>query len=173
MNSELKLSLLSSDHSQNSPQIPLSNDHAPQIPTKQKSGVADEEKGGLTSAQAEELYNTWGYNELPVIEIPLWWVFLEQFMGTMPYMLELAIIVSAAVQDWTDFGIILAMLICNGSLGFYEELKAAAALAELTNKMEKKDSDPPRRKCHSASYSFACSWGCCSSRGWNRGPGGR
>jgi len=100
--------------------------------------VNAEERAGLTTDQAEELYKQWGFNELPIIEIPLWWVFLEQYMGTMPYMLELAIIIAVAVGDYIDFGIILAMLICNGTLGFVEELKAAAALAELTNKMEKK-----------------------------------
>ena len=72
--------------------------------------VDPKEREGLTTEQCEELYKQWGYNELPVIEIPLWWVFLEQYMGTMPYMLELAIIIAGAVQDWIDFGIILAMV---------------------------------------------------------------
>ena len=54
----------------------------------------------------------------------------------MPYMLEVACIVSLAIGDYADFGIIFAMLLCNGCLGFYEELKAAHSLAELTNKME-------------------------------------
>ena len=73
--------------------------------------VASSDKNGLTSEQVENLYQQYGYNELPVIEIPLWYVFIQQFMGTMPYMLELAVIISAAVQDWTDFGIILAMVL--------------------------------------------------------------
>lgn len=68
------------------------------------------EREGLTTEQAEEAYKKWGFNELPTIEIPLWWVFLEQYMGTMPYMLELAIIIAGAVQDWIDFGIIIAMV---------------------------------------------------------------
>ena len=70
----------------------------------------EQERQGLTDAEAEAQYEIWGYNELPVVEIPLWWVFIQQFMGTMPYMLELAIIISAAVQDWADFGIIIAMV---------------------------------------------------------------
>lgn len=72
--------------------------------------VNPQEREGLTTEQAEEAYKKWGFNELPVIEIPLWWVFLEQYMGTMPYMLELAIIIAGAVQDWIDFGIIFAMV---------------------------------------------------------------
>ena len=54
----------------------------------------------------------------------------------MPIMLEVACIVALAIKDWADFGIIFCMLLCNGCLGFYEELKAAKSLAELTSKME-------------------------------------
>ena len=43
-----------------------------------------------------------------------------------------------AVQDYTDFAIIFAMLLCNGYLCFHEELKAKESLDELTNKMEQK-----------------------------------
>ena len=70
----------------------------------------EQERLGLTNAEAEEGYKTWGFNELPTIEIPLWWVFLKQFTGTMPYMMEVCIIVAGATQDWPDFGIIIAMV---------------------------------------------------------------
>ena len=56
----------------------------------------------------------------------------------MPYMLEIAAILALAVQDWIDFAIIAAILLCNGYLGFHEELKSKASLDELTNKMEQK-----------------------------------
>ena len=77
----------------------------------------EEERAGLTTDEVDKLYEKWGFNELPVVEIPLWKVFLMQYTGTMPYMLELAIIISAAVQDWPDFGIIIAMVSKN--LFFY------------------------------------------------------
>jgi hypothetical protein len=69
-----------------------------------------QEKSGLTTEQAEELYKKVGYNELPNVQISLWRVFLEQYMGTMPYTLELAVIIAAAVRDWIDFGIIIAIV---------------------------------------------------------------
>lgn len=93
---------------------------------------------GLTSAQVEALYNKYGYNELPSIVVPLWYIFLMQFTGTMPYMLELACVLSLAVSDWVDFAIIATMILCNGYLGFHEELKAKQSLEELTSKMEQK-----------------------------------
>ena len=110
------------------------------------------EREGLTTDEVEILYKRWGYNELPVIEISLWWVFFLQFTGTMQYILELAIVIAAAVQEWGVAGICLAMVCiyisipranilsffvihstlmqvaCNGYLSFIEELKAAAAL---------------------------------------------
>lgn len=86
------------------------------------------EREGLTTEKAEELIQKWGYNELPEITISVWWVFFLQFTGTMPYMLELAAIISIAVQDYADFGIITTMLICNGLIGFHEQMKAADSL---------------------------------------------
>ena len=96
------------------------------------------ERKGLSTAQAEELQRTGGFNELPVIEVSKLWIFFIQFTGTMPYMLWLACIISAACDDWPDLGIILTMLICNGCLGFREELECIHSLEELTKKMESK-----------------------------------
>lgn len=86
---------------------------------------------GLSSDQVEELYEKWGYNELPEVKVSLWWLLFVQFTGTMPYMLELACIVAVAVGDYPDFAIILGMLLANGFLGFTEQLKAAESLASL------------------------------------------
>jgi Ca2+-transporting ATPase len=72
------------------------------------------------------------------VEISLLWIFFIQFTGLMPYTLEICCILSLGVQDWEDFCIIAAILICNGLLGFTEELKAKASLDELTSKMEQK-----------------------------------
>lgn len=68
------------------------------------------ERQGLTTVQAEEAYKTFGYNELPLVEVPLWYVFLKQFLGVMPYTMEICVIVAAACQSWPDFGIIIAMV---------------------------------------------------------------
>lgn len=120
----------------------LDEDHLSAVTEQEESLVDDsaskDDLGGLTTAQVESLYEKYGYNELPTVEVPLWYIFLMQFTGTMPYMLELACILSLAVQDWVDFAIIFTMILCNGYLGFHEELKAKASLDELTSKMEQK-----------------------------------
>lgn len=97
-----------------------------------------EERLGLTTDRAEELLKEFGYNELPVPEISLLWMFFLQFTGTMPYMLEVAAIIAAATQDYASFAIIVAMLCANAAIGFKEKLEALKSLAELTSKMENK-----------------------------------
>ncbi len=89
------------------------------------------ERLGLTTAQAEQLYVEVGFNELPHVEVSLLWILFLQFTGLMPYMLEICCILALAVQDWIDFGIIAAIVLCNGYLGFTEELKAKASLVRF------------------------------------------
>eukprot|EP00931_Biecheleriopsis_adriatica_P032275 TRINITY_DN1884_c0_g1_i4.p1 TRINITY_DN1884_c0_g1~~TRINITY_DN1884_c0_g1_i4.p1 ORF type:complete len:1010 (+),score=253.09 TRINITY_DN1884_c0_g1_i4:47-3076(+) len=94
------------------------------------------ERNGLSTAEAEARILEYGPNEIPAIETPLWKIILGQFVGTMPIMLEVSCLISAAAGDWPDFFVILAMVLVNAALGFREEMKAKNALAELTNQME-------------------------------------
>jgi H+-transporting ATPase len=63
-------------------------------------------------------------------------LFLKQFLGFLPILIELAAIISIAVGDYPDFGIIMAMLIINACLGFHEEHKAKKSLDELSHQLE-------------------------------------
>jgi len=91
---------------------------------------------GLTDEQVKESLATFGKNEIVIPETPLWKLFLKQFIGFLPLLIELAAIVSIAVQDYADFGIILAMLFINACLGFHEEYKAKKSLDELSHQLE-------------------------------------
>ena len=103
------------------------------IHKKEKVNLAfdPKERQGLTNEDVEELYKKWGYTELPEVTISLWYLLGVQFTGTMPYMLELAALISICVQDYIDFAIILSMLLANAFLGFHEQLKAAESLVSL------------------------------------------
>ena len=59
----------------------ISNEHGVNSDVKNKAS----ERYGLTNQEADELRVEWGFNELPSIHIPLWWIFFVQFTGTMPY----------------------------------------------------------------------------------------
>ena len=90
---------------------------------------------GLKQADAERLLKENGLNEIPQYIEPLWVMIVKQFTGPMPVMIEIAFIISAAIQDWKDFAVIGALLITNASLGFHEEYKATKAMRELADSL--------------------------------------
>jgi len=103
-----------------------------------KYAISDSAAEGLTNAQAEAYQREHGYNEIIAPEVSKFWIFVGMFRGTMPYMLEVALVVAAIVEDWPDVAIIGLMLIANGLLGFKEEMECLEALAKLTETMESK-----------------------------------
>ena len=54
--------------------------------------------------------------------------FLTYFWGPIPWMIEVAVILSAIARHWPDFGIILLLLLANAVVGFWEEHQAGNAL---------------------------------------------
>ena len=53
---------------------------------------------GLSTAEVEQSLETWGRNEIEVDVTPLYVLFLRQFIGFMPFLIELAAIISLAAQ---------------------------------------------------------------------------
>jgi magnesium-transporting ATPase (P-type) len=94
----------------------------------QKTSVGDHGRSGLSSQEAEHLYEEVGFNELEHIEISAIRLFFMQFTGLMPNILEVAAILSLGVEDFVDFAIIFVILLSNASLGFHEEIKAKNSL---------------------------------------------
>ena len=90
---------------------------------------------GLSQSEAQARLSKYGYNELtekksnPVLK------FLTYFWGPIPWMIEVAAILSALVHHWEDFGIILALLMMNGAVGFWEEFQAGNAIDALKAKL--------------------------------------
>jgi H+-transporting ATPase len=99
-------------------------------------GWESDPNNGLTLEEVEKSLAVHGPNEIPVEITPLYVLFLRQYMGFMPFLIELAAIISLAVQDYVDFAIVAAMLLINGLLGFREEYHAKKSLDELANKIE-------------------------------------
>lgn len=98
--------------------------------------VATDPMKGLTTEEVDAALAKWGPNEIPVHETPLYMLFVHQFTGFLPFLIELAAIVALAVQDWIDFGIIAAILLINGILGFREEYHAKKSLDEVSNSID-------------------------------------
>ncbi len=93
--------------------------------------LATDPARGLSAEEARTRLATYGPNALEEKRQSQLVVLLGFFWGPMPWMIEAAAIMAAAVGDWGDFAIILAMLVFNSGLGFFEEHQASNALAAL------------------------------------------
>ncbi len=90
---------------------------------------------GLSTQEASDRLLRDGENQLPEESISPLKQFLSHFWGPIAWMIEAAAILSAVVGDWADFAIILALLIGNGVVGFWEEFQAGNAIAALKAKL--------------------------------------
>jgi len=86
---------------------------------------------GLSGAEAQHRLDTVGPNELPKEKQNPVLKFLSYFWGPIPWMIEVAAILSAGIGRWEDFGIITALLLANAGVGFWEEYRAEDAIAAL------------------------------------------
>jgi len=65
---------------------------------------------GLTQHEAQSRLEHYGYNELPETKVNPLLKFLSYFWGPIPWMIEVAAILSVVVGHWSDFGIILSLI---------------------------------------------------------------
>jgi H+-transporting ATPase len=91
----------------------------------------DSSEKGLTSDEAKTRMEKDGPNAIVAKEEPLWRKALAYFWGPIPWMIEAAAIISLARQDWPDFFVVTGLLIYNAAVGFWQDAKAASALAAL------------------------------------------
>ena len=90
---------------------------------------------GLTQAEARKRLIHYGPNEIEEKKINPFLKFLTYFWGPIPWMIEVAVILSGVVGHWPDFFIILLLLVTNAAIGFWEERQAGNAIAALKAKL--------------------------------------
>src|ERR1700727_2099825 len=86
---------------------------------------------GLTQTEAQKRLTQYGPNEIEEKKSNEFLKFLSYFWGPIAWMIEAALILSAAARHWPDFGIILLLLLANALVGFWEEHQAGNAIAAL------------------------------------------
>jgi H+-transporting ATPase len=96
-----------------------------------KAGVVQ----GLSSAEAARRLADVGPNEIAEQQRSTVLELLVHFWGPIPWMIEAAVVLTAAVGRWADFGIILVLLLMNGLIGFWEEHQAGNAIAALKSRL--------------------------------------
>ena len=90
---------------------------------------------GLSSSEAEKRLQQYGTNEIQEKKANPLKKFLGYFWGPIPFMIEAAVIMSAIIQRWPDFGIILTLLMVNAVVGFWQEHKAGNAIELLKQRL--------------------------------------
>jgi H+-transporting ATPase len=86
---------------------------------------------GLTQAEAEKRLTQYGPNEIEDKKTNPFLKFLSYFWGPIPWMIEVAVVLSGVVRHWPDFCIILLLLVANATIGFWEERQAGDAIDAL------------------------------------------
>lgn len=89
-------------------------------------------KNGLSESEAKNRLLQFGTNELQEAERPnAFLVFLEQFKDFMVVVLLAATLISGLLGEYIDAVAIIAIVIINGVLGFFQERKAERSLQAL------------------------------------------
>ncbi len=96
--------------------------------------LASSEKG-LSTAEAKARKERFGPNEIIEKKVNPFKKFLGYFWGPIPIMIMVAVVLSAIIGHWEDFFIILALLITNAIVGFYQESRAGNAIELLKQRL--------------------------------------
>jgi H+-transporting ATPase len=90
---------------------------------------------GLSQAEAQKRLTQYGPNEIEENKTNLFLKLISYFWGPIPWMIEIAAILSGVVRHWPDFFIILLLLVANAVVGFWEEHEAGNAIEALKSKL--------------------------------------
>lgn len=108
---------------------------------------------GLKADDVEKRRKKSGWNELTAEKENMYLAFLSYFQGPILYgacqsnsitnprivtdniylfpVMEMAAVLAAGLRDWIDFGVIIAILMLNATVGWYQEKRAADVVASL------------------------------------------
>jgi H+-transporting ATPase len=92
-------------------------------------------KIGLKSQEVASRLTTYGENSLENKKESIFKKLLAFFWGPIPWMIEIAAILSAILGNWSDLTVIILMLVINAALGFFQEFKAGNAIEALKEKL--------------------------------------
>jgi H+-transporting ATPase len=90
---------------------------------------------GLSASEAQKRLEEYGYNAIAEKKVNPLLKFLGYFWGPIPWMIEVAALLSMIVRHWADFIIIIILLGFNGLVGFWQEFQAGNAVEALKKKL--------------------------------------
>ncbi|CCW62060.1 unnamed protein product [Phytomonas sp. EM1] len=87
---------------------------------------------GLDVEEVPEHARDLGDNRIRIQGGPKWYFILaRQFLNAITLILGIVIVISIIFKDWAEFGVVLAIVIFNGGLGFYQEFSAEKSMQSL------------------------------------------
>ena len=90
---------------------------------------------GLTAAEAGRRLAETGPNAIPEEHRSLLAELGAFFWGPIPWMIEVALVLSAVLRHWADVIIVGVLLVFNAGVGFWQERTAADAVAALKSQL--------------------------------------
>jgi H+-transporting ATPase len=108
---------------------------AQDLPEKKPAPELPDNPAGLSTKEAARLREQCGPNDIPDEKKHPLRVFFAYFWGPIPWMIEAAAGISAAIAHWEDFFVILLLLMINAVVGFFQEKKAENAIELLKQRL--------------------------------------
>ena len=91
-----------------------------------------DDQSGLTDDDAQRRLERYGPNRVEGSKKTPWWkILIKQFLDPLIYILLVAAVVAYGFGEYIDAGVILAVLIINGAIGFFQEIRARSAIEAL------------------------------------------
>jgi H+-transporting ATPase len=110
---------------------PTANDDLKSLPMAEAEKKPGSSPDGLSQAEAGKRLTQYGPNEIEENKQNVLLKILSYFWGPIPWMIEVAVVLSGVVRHWPDFFIILILLVSNAAVGFFEERQAGDAIDAL------------------------------------------
>jgi len=115
--------------------LEISTDNLKELPISDVLEMYSSDLNGLSAQDASERVAEYGYNEISEAQKSHLKKLFSYFWGPIPWMIEIALILSLIIQHWQEFSIILLLLLINGAVGFWQEDRADNAIELLKEKL--------------------------------------
>ena len=113
----------------------MNSENLQKAPIEEVLSTLNTSKEGLSEKETLERTKTYGFNELVEKKTNFLLKFFSYFWGPIPWMIEIAAILSAIVGQEVELIIILALLFFNATIGFWQEHQASNAVDALKKQL--------------------------------------
>ena len=110
---------------------PEAKDDLKSLPMPELQKKLESSPDGLSQTEATKRLAQYGPNAIAEKKTNEVLKFLSYFWGPIPWLIEVAVVLSGVVRHWLDFFIILLLLVSNAVVGFWEEHQAGNAIEAL------------------------------------------